>query len=104
MFWLLTLPFRIVFGLLLAVLSLAAVIATVVLLPLAFLVWLPILLLWGGVRLVGGLVIALILGAGAILLTAVALLPLVPIVACLAALWMVARVIRRPTSHGFVAG
>lgn len=104
MFWLLTLPFRIAFGLLLAALSLVAVIATVVLLPLVCLVWLPILLLRGGVRLIGGLVIALVLGAGAILLTAVVLLPLVPVVACLAALWMVARVIRRPTRHGFAAG
>lgn len=104
MFWLLTLPFRIVFGLLLAALSLVAVIATVVLLPLAFLVWLPILLLRGGVRLIGGLLLALTLGVGAILLTAVVLLPLVPVVACLAALWMVARLTRRPSRHGFVAG
>lgn len=104
MFWLLTLPFRIVFGLLLAALSLVAVIATVVFLPLVFLVWLPILLLRGAVRLIGGLLLALVLGIGAILLTAVALVPLVPVVACLAALWMVARLVRRPTRHGFAAG
>lgn len=103
MFWLLTLPFRMVFGIVLAVLLLAAGLATLVLLPLALLVWLPVLLLRGGLRLLGGLLLVLILGFGAVLLTAVALLPLVPIVACLSVLWMAARLTRRPSRHHIVA-
>jgi hypothetical protein len=94
MFWLLTLPFRLFVGLLLGVLGLAAGAVILVLLPLLLLVWLPILLVRGAFRAVGLLACAVTAAVGVTLLAAAILLPLVPIVFVLGAVWLLSRLIR----------
>lgn len=106
MFWLLTLPFRIVFsviGLALGfaglLLGLVAGAGALVLLPLGLLFWAPFALLrlgFGLLKMIAGFfVLALI----AVVVFAVALVPIVPIVLLGGAAWLLLRMFRpRPVA------
>ncbi|MGE3176418.1 MAG: hypothetical protein AB7O32_03020 [Vicinamibacterales bacterium] len=94
MFWLLTLPFRLIVGLLLGVLGLAAGAVTLALLPLLFLLWLPFLLVRGAFRVLGLVACAIAAAIGVTLIAAAVLVPLVPLVLLACAVWIVVRLAR----------
>lgn len=95
MLWLLSLPFKLVFGILGAVLGLVGAllvgVAGLVLLPLAFLLWAPLLFLRAGFAVTKFLVVGVLVALAAFLLLAVALVPLVPLVLVFGAVWFVTR-------------
>jgi hypothetical protein len=98
MLWLLTLPFRIVFGLVFAIVG---TMLAVVFFPLALLLWLPFALLRGAFKVVGALLLVLAFGVGGILLLAAVLLPLLPLLLLIGGCWLVYRVTRpRPIVVG----
>lgn len=101
MLWLLSLPFRIVFGVLGVVLGLVGVVlavvggvAALVLVPLALLFWAPIAALRFGFGLAKWLVFALILAVVVTIVFLVALVPIIPVVLVVGSLWLIARVVR----------
>ena len=91
MFWLLTLPFRLLAGLVFAVGGLVLGLLAVVLFPLFLLLWLPLLIVRGALRAVGALVLVALTVLGGALLTAVVLLPLLPLALLLAGVWVLVR-------------
>jgi len=91
MFWLLTLPFRIVFGVNFAIVG---TVLAVVFFPIALVLWLPFMLLKGAFKVLGALFLALAFAVGALLLFAAVLVPLIPLVLLLAGCWLVYRLAR----------
>ena len=98
MLWLLTLPFRIFFGFIFA---LVAVVVAVALAPLALLFWLPFVLLRGAFKLVGALLLVLAIAAGGVVLLLALLVPLIPVFLFVGGLWLIYRIARpRPVVAG----
>lgn len=101
MLWLLSLPFRIVFGVLgLALglvggaLALVGGVAALVLVPLALLFWAPIAALRFGFGFAKWLIFALLFGVVATVVLLVALVPVIPVALLLATVWLIARFLR----------
>lgn len=106
MFWLLTLPFRLVFGVLGLVFGLVGVVlagiagvAALVLVPLGLFLWAPFALLRAGFGLLKFLALGVFLAIGAVVLFAVALVPVVPLLIIGGGIWLVMRLFRpRPVA------
>lgn len=106
MFWLLTLPFRLVFsvvglafGLVGLVLAVVAGVGALVLLPLGLLFWAPFMLLRAGLSVVKFFVGGFFLALAAIVVFAVALVPLLPLLLLGGGLWLLLRLLRpRPVA------
>lgn len=101
MFWLLTLPFRLVFaalgfvfGLVGLVLAAVAGLAVLVLLPLALVFWAPLAVVRAGVGLARFLVVGLLVALAALALLAVVMVPVVPILIIGGGCWLLFRVLR----------
>lgn len=101
MLWLLSLPFRLVFGVLGLVLglvggalALVGGVAALVLLPLALVFWAPFAALRVGFGLVKWLVLAFFFVLVAAVVFLVALVPVVPLALLLGSIWLIARFLR----------
>lgn len=101
MLWLLSLPFRILFGVLgLALglvggaLALVGGVAAVVLLPVALLLWAPIVALRLGFGLAKWAVLAFAFALVATVVFLVALVPIIPVALVLGSVWLIARFLK----------
>lgn len=101
MFWVLSLPFRLVFGVLGLVLglvggalALVSGVMALVLLPLALLFWAPFAALRFGFGLVKWLVLTFLFVLVAAMVFLIALVPVVPLALLLGSVWLIARFLR----------